>query len=67
MKNLIYLGLGGLVVYLYLKNRKDKIAENIDPVQKAGKIARQAVENSRFSIPDLSDKKQYQQDLKMCK
>ena len=68
MKNLLYIGLGGLVIYLYLKNRKKQTT--ITPKQQiaeAGKTAKQAVENSRFVIPDVSDAKQYKQELKQCK
>jgi hypothetical protein len=70
MKNLIYFGLGGLVVYLLIKN-KSKIKQMASsPKQRiidAGIEMEQAIQNSKFSIPDLSDRKQYQQEQKQCK
>ena len=75
MKNLIYIGLGGLIVYIFLKNRNKQILElGQEPklnlpgkIKNAGLRMEQAIENSKFSIPDLSDRKQYQQEQKMCK
>ena len=70
MKNLIYFGLGGLVVYLLIKN-KDKIKQMANNqkqrIMDAGLEMEQAIQNSKFSIPDMSDRKQYQKEQKQCK
>jgi hypothetical protein len=70
MKNLIYFGLGGLAIYLFLKNKDKIMPMTKNPRQRiidAGVTMDQAIQNSKFSIPDMSDRKQYQQEQKMCK
>lgn len=42
------------------KNPRQRIIE-------AGNTMEQAIENSKFTIPDMSDRKLYQQEQKMCK
>ncbi len=70
MKNLIYLGIGGLVIYLFLQNRKKVMQTKINPRQRiieAGNKMEQTIENTQFTIPDTSDRKMYEQEQKLCK
>jgi hypothetical protein len=68
MKNLFYIGLGGLAIYFYLQSRKKQQLSGKQKVQAAGDAAKQIVENTQFFIPDLSDRKLYEQEKKTsCK
>lgn len=76
-KNLIFLVLGGIALYMYLKKKKDKAPSPVKPVNNeivssrnyasAAESVSQAIDKMNFLPANNSDRSQYAKDQKFCK